>query len=94
MVSVVDTIQRFVYGFRRWLFYGFRRGRKHVFYGFRRWIFGGFCRRRRIQNFRTSRAMPCFCVFRTGFCRWLFNGFRYVLLWFPLRFLWFPSLDF
>ena len=41
-----------------------------------------------------------FGVFKTGFCRWLFNGFRslfngfrYDLLWFPLRFLWFPSLD-
>ena len=33
------------------------------------------------------------CVFRTGFRRWLFNGFRYVIvLWFRLSFvLWFPS---
>ena len=46
------------------------------FYGFHRWIFGGFCRRRRIQTFRTSRAIPFFCVFRTGFRRWLFYGFR------------------
>ena len=71
-LSVVDIIQRFVYGFRRCFFvlwfpsspetfcYGFRRGRKTLFYGFRRRIFGGFCRRRRIQNFRMYRAIPRF----------------------------------
>ena len=31
MVSVVDNIQRFVYGFRRWFFDGFRRRRKRCF---------------------------------------------------------------
>ena len=45
MVSVVDIIQRFFHGFRRWfLFYGFRRGRERFllfpslvcFNGFRR----------------------------------------------------------
>ena len=52
--------------FRRWFLwfrlrfcYGFR----YVFYGFRRWIFGGFCRRRRIQNFRTYRAIAHFLCF-------------------------------
>ena len=30
------------------------------FNGFRRWIFGGFCSRRRIQRFRTYRAIPRF----------------------------------
>ena len=58
------------------------------FNGFRRWIFGGFCRRRRIQHFRTSRAVivvfvgafgtgfrRCFYGFRRG-RKTLFNGFR------------------
>ena len=26
-----------------------------------------------------------FCFFRAGFRRWLFSGFRYAFLWFPLR---------
>ena len=43
---VVMVSFTFVYGFR------------YVVYGFRRWIFGGFCRRRRIQHFRTSKAIP------------------------------------
>ena len=60
----------FFHGFRRWLFYGFRRGKKTFLYGFRLRIFDGFCRRRRIQNVRTYRGIPrtdllfcCFFVF-------------------------------
>ena len=69
--------EAFVYGFRRFCCcYGFRRGRKMLFYGFRRWIVGGFCRRRRIHNFRKYRAIPFLLVFRTGFRRYLFYGFR------------------
>ena len=104
MVSVVGILlwfpssqETFSYGFRLcFCSNGFRRGRKTLLYGFRRWFFGGFCRRRRIHNFRAYRAIPrfCFCAFRTGFRRWLIDGFRYVLLWLPLCFLWFPSLDF
>ena len=54
-----------VYGFRRWLFNGFRRRRKRFlcFYGFRRWF---FC-----YGFRRGRK-----TFRYGFRRWFFNGFR------------------
>ena len=51
----------FVYGFRLWLFNGFRRGQKIIccfVHGFRRWIFDGLCRRRRIQHFRRYRAIP------------------------------------
>ena len=57
MVSVVAGNMLFLYGFHLWLFYRFRRGRKTFLYGFRRWILGGFCRRRRIQHFRTYRAI-------------------------------------
>ena len=54
LVSVVGCLMVFVT-----FCYGFR----YAFYGFHRWIFDGFCRLRRIQNFRTSRAMPCFWCF-------------------------------
>ena len=33
-----------------------------------------------------ERFLVC-CVFRTCFRRWLFNGFHYAFVWFPLRFL-------
>ena len=48
--KILELIERFLVfcvfsiGFRRWLFYGFRRGRKTCFYGFRRWLFYGFRR--------------------------------------------------
>ena len=38
MVSVVDIIQRFVNGFRRWLFAWFLSSQETFVYGFRRWF--------------------------------------------------------
>ena len=43
--TILECIERFLVfcvfktGFRRWLFDGFRRGRKTFVYGFRRWLF-------------------------------------------------------
>ena len=63
------------YGFRRWSYFCLNMvsvvAGKHLFYGFRRWTCGRFCRCRRIQHFRTYRAIPRLfvCVFMTGFRR-------------------------
>ena len=93
MVSVVVF---FVYGFRYVCFmvsvtFFFR----FCVYDFRRWIVGGFCRCRVSKMLaRLERFFVCFYVFRIGFRRWCLYGFRYMFVWFPLRCLWFPSLDF
>ena len=99
MVSVVDNIKRFVYGFRRWFSYlWFPSSQETILYmvsvvgclmasvvagklclWFPSLDFGGFCRRRRVQNFRTSRAIPCF--FCVCFSDWFPS---LVVYWFPL----------
>ena len=58
------------------------------FYGFRRWTFGGFCLRRRIQDFRMYRAIPCLFMFLglvsiAGFFKWFSSWQENVVLWFP-----------
>ena len=94
---ILEHIERFLVfcvfriGFRRWFF----MVSVTFFHGFRRWIFGGFCRGRRIDNFRTYRAIPSLLCFEGWIPSLVFLWFPLrFFIWSPLPFLWFPSVDF
>ena len=78
--NILERLERFLVccvfrtGFRRWFFYGFRRGRKTLFNGFRRCLFNGF--RRGKELFMVS-VVGCFLWFPAA------TGLRLSLRWKP-----------
>ena len=65
-----------LYGFRRRLFYGFRRRRKRLLMVSVAGLFVDSSAAGGSKILECIERFLCFCVFRTGFRRWFLYGFR------------------